>query len=156
MKVLSLDQSSNKTGFAVFEDGELKIHNIIDLSKCKDLEMRINQMMVKINTLIEKIRPDAIVFEDVNFQSNVGTLTVLARLQGAIILSAIKHDINYEIYKPSHWRKILGFKQGKSVGREALKTQALSYIQDKYNIQTKEDIAEAICIGDAFLSVNKK
>lgn len=111
-------------------------------------------MCKKLHELIVRSKADFIAFEDVSLQTNVSTLATLARIQGAIIQSILFSKNPYKIYKPSSWRKVLGFNQGRGIARKELKQQALDYVKTKYSIETKEDIAEAICIGSAFLIEN--
>lgn len=151
MKVLALDQSTMKTGIAVFDDGELTFHSIIDLKQEKVPEVRFQEMCKRLNSMILKTTPDVVVFEDVSFQTNPSTLIILARVQGAIIQSALFNNIPFMCYKPSSWRKLNSFRQGKDVTRKELKQQALNYVKRKYNLNVREDVAEAICIGTAFL-----
>lgn len=154
VRVLAIDQSSVKTGYAIFENSDLTAYSIIDLTYEKDLSKRFHLMCTKLHELITNLEVEFIVFEDVNMQTNVSTLATLARIQGAIIQSILFSRNPYKIYKPSSWRKILGFNQGRGIARKELKQQALDYVKTKYNIETKEDIAEAICIGSAFLIEN--
>jgi len=111
-------------------------------------------MCNSLHKLIQENSPDYVVLEDVALQSNPSTLTTLARIQGAIIQSSLICKIPYRIYKPSSWRKILCFSQGRGVARKELKKQAIKYVKDKFYIDTKEDICEAICIGQAYIKEN--
>lgn len=156
IKILSIDQSSVKTGYAIYKDNQLIDYNIIDLSKQKDLEIRFHTMCNELHKLIQDNSPDYVVLEDVALQSNPSTLTTLARIQGAIIQSLLIYKIPYSIYKPSSWRKVLCFNQGRGIARKELKKQAIQYVKDKFNIETKEDTCEAICIGQAYIKQNNK
>ncbi len=129
---------------------------MINLSKEKDLIKRFQVMCQEIHNVIKKTKPDFVVLEDVSLQTNVATLTVLARVQGAILQSSITCNIPYKIYKPSSWRKVLGFNQGKGIARKQLKKQAIEYVEKNYKIKATEDIAESICIGTAFLVDEKE
>lgn len=108
-------------------------------------------MCSAIHELIQDNSPDYVVLEDVALQTNPSTLTTLARIQGAIIQSLLIYKIPYNIYKPSSWRKVLCFSQGRGIARKELKKQAIQYVKDKFNIDAKEDICEAICIGQAYI-----
>ena len=112
-------------------------------------------MCIALHKLIQENSPDYVVLEDVALQSNPLTLTTLARIQGAIIQSLLICNISYSIYKPSSWRKVLCFNQGRGIVRKELKLQAIKYVKDHFNIDTKEDICEAICIGQAYIQQNK-
>lgn len=152
MRILSLDQASIKTAWSFFLDKELKDYDLINISKIKDKTQRFDKMLSSIINIINKYKPDIVVFEDVSLQTNVSTLVVLSRIQGCIISECIKNNILYCIYKPSTWRKILNFKQGRGIARKELKQQAIDFIRTKFDITNiNDDIAESICIGLAFI-----
>ena len=98
---------------------------------------------------------DFVVFEDVSLQTNVSTLILLAQIQGAIINTCVMNNICYSVYKPTLWRRILSFRQGRNVKRPELKQQEKDFVFNKYNLKLKEDLCDAICIGEAFI-IDKK
>lgn len=156
IKLISIDQSTSKTGIAVYCDGKLTMYDLIDLEREKvNIPERIYVMVDRICKFIRKNKPDMVVFEDVAMQTNPSTLILLSRLQGAIIGCCRVNKIPHDILKPPSWRKALGFKQGQGMKRRELKKQAVEYIQNTYNLKLKEDVCEAICIGDAYLKMNK-
>lgn len=79
------------------------------------------------------------------------TMRQLSQLQGVIIGFCQMCDIPYEIFYPSAWRKMLGFKQGSGTKRSDLKQQAIDMIYDRYGISVTNDEADAICIGIAYI-----
>lgn len=127
---------------------------IIDVSK-ENKEFRSQKMISQLHDTITGLKPDHIVFEDVALQTNISTLILLARIQGAIISSSLANKIPYSIYKPTSWRKILMFNQGREARKE-LKKQAINYVNTVYDLTVKEDIAESICIGVAYLTENNR
>lgn len=158
MRILAFDQASIKTAWSFFSNSTLVAYNLINLqtkSRVKDKkdrgkenEQRFLKMLQEIQNTIIKNKPDIIIFEDVSLQTNVSVLVKLARIQGCIITECIRNKIPYIIYKPSEWRKVLNFKQGRGVPRNDLKKQAISFVTDRYEIDNlNDDIAEAICIG---------
>ena len=149
MKVISFDQSTRVTGFAIFVDGKYFRSGIIDLSKIKNTEERTREMGIAICKEISLNAPDVIIIEEVAMQSNADTLKKLARIQGVAIGFAAAHNIPLHILEPSRWRSVLRFKQGSKVKREELKKQSADYVKDKYGLQLREDETEAICIGEA-------
>ena len=152
IKILAYDQASGCTGVAVFIDEKLIKYDVIDLKRIKnDKDKRFKTMAVKIYEYIINEKPDIVVFEDVSLQTNVSTLLLLAQIQGVIMQSCIVNGIPYKIYKPTSWRKILNFAQGRNIVRKQLKQQAVDLVKDKYNINVKDDIADAICIGNAYI-----
>lgn len=149
---LYLDQSTNCSGWALFEGNLLIDSGNIDLNKISDTSIRIAKMIEEIYDLIDTHDIKQVVVEDTQFQNNIETLKILTRLQGAIIGHCLSKGIEFKITKPSEWRKILGFKQGRGVKREELKQQAFEYVNRFYDGIVSEDECEAICIGLAIAS----
>lgn len=150
MKILSFDQSTRLTAYAVFEDGELKNYSFIKL-KTKDTDKRFTEMVQRIVAVIADVAPDVVVFENVSLQTNAATLTSLARLHGAITGWCIFEKIQWDAYYASQWRSILGFKNGRGCNRDYYKERAIEYIKELFGIDEGDDVAEAICIGLAYL-----
>lgn len=44
-------------------------------------------------------------------------------------------------------------KISKNIKRDQLKKEAIDYVKDKYKIDVCDDIADAICIGDAVVKM---
>lgn len=147
IKILAFDQALGKTGVCTL-DGNAVYHSLIDLSKTKDVLERSTMMRQMIQSRIKNNRPDLVVIEDVALQSSPKTLIQLAQLQGAIMGVCELNNIPYEIIKPSEWRKILGFKQGR-VKRAELKQQAIDYVKTYYGEDVSSDEADAMCIATA-------
>lgn len=157
IKLLSLDQATTKTGIAIHEDRELIVYDLINLEKKKiEISERVGVMGEKICALIRKNKPDCVVIEDVALQANVSGVINLARLQGIITGYCREHGTPCVILKPSNWRKMLGFKQGRGVERKCLKNQAKEYVMSNYGLKLCDDVCEAICIGDAYLQMSDK
>lgn len=113
-------------------------------------------MVESIYDLLDNMKPDFIIFEDVAFQRNIAALISLARLQGVLIGYATKHHKDYFIYPASSWRSNLSFEQGKGVKRDALKLQAINYVKEHFGFDAEEDISESICIGSSFIQTYLK
>lgn len=153
LKILAFDQASQMTGAAWFEDTTLLGYTVINFKKIKDARERMGAMIQEMYKLIQEIKPDVIVFEDVVMQRNAASLIILARLQGALMAYCYEHAIIWVVYKPSEWRRMLHFKQGSRVKREILKAQAKAFVKKYYEVDVNEDEADAICIGCAFACV---
>lgn len=149
MKALCFDQSTKLSAYSWWIDGQYIESNYIDLHKIKDTSERVRAMGVELCKVITAYKPDVVVIEEVAQQSNALTLKLLARIQGIIIGYCAAHNIETYIVEPSKWRAILHFHQGAGVKREQLKSQAIQYIKDVYELDLDEDSCEAICIGAA-------
>lgn len=150
MKILAFDQSTRVTGFSLFEDGKYVKSGVVDLHKNTDTDERSKQMAVEICKLIESAKPDCVIIEQVQNQSNVSTVIKLARIQGVAIGFCAAHNIDLYILTPSQWRAALDYKQGPKVKREVLKQQSRDFVKNVLGLSIKsEDENEAIAINEA-------
>lgn len=148
--LLSLDQSTRASGWAVFKDGEYVCSGVIDKSKSKlDTYERSFEMARDIWKIIKKYKPDNLVIEDVQNQSNTKTVVILSRLQGMIIGYAEAHNIKTHILLPSQWRAAMKYAQGPKVKRAELKQQSIDYVKENFGLAVSEDECEAIAEGVA-------
>ena len=148
--LLALDQSTRCSGYAVFEDGEYVCSGVIDKSKSKlNTHERSFEMARDLWRVIKKYKPDHLVIEDVQNQSNTKTVIILSRLQGMLIGYAEAHKVKTHILLPSMWRSALKFKQGPKVKRDELKRQSIDFVKEKYGLDLLEDEAEAVGIATA-------
>lgn len=151
MKICSLDSSTKKTGIAFFEDCLYKEHILIDHSKEKDVEKRINLMGKDILSYLKNKKPDIIICEHPQGRgSNVSMVGKLCEVIGIARAYSISKGLFFYEYMPSSWRKLLGWNQGKKK-REELKKMSIDYIKNKYGIDATDDEADCICIGLAYI-----
>lgn len=151
IQILALDQSTKRTGFAIFKDRQYISSGLIDCDKEEySPEERFKHMCFSLKELFTQVSPDFLIMEQVAYQRNAAALIELARLQGVLISICFDVDIPFFIYPPSSWRKDIGFKQGAGIKRKELKLQAIEYVQKKYGINANEDTAESIAMGSAF------
>ena len=150
--MLTLDTSTTSSGIAIFHNGILQKANLINLSNEKDSEKRVKQMALELLELLNLYCPQIIYIEDVKVVRNAITMRQLMRIQGVILGWSLQHDCEFNIIAPTVWRKILSFEQGK-MERNELKMKAIEYVKEKYEIETNDDVAEAICIGDAVIKM---
>lgn len=149
-KILCLDQATRKSGWSLFIDGEYANSGIVDLSKSKlETYERSFEMAKELWAVIKKYKPDNLVIEDVQNQSNTNTVIILSRLQGMLIGYAEAHGVKVNILLPSQWRKALGFVQGPKVKRAELKQQSIDYVKEHYGIDASEDEMESVAINAA-------
>lgn len=148
MVILAFDQSTKVSGWCVLEDGEYVGSGVIDLHKNTDTASRSKQMGVALGEIIAKVKPDMVIIEEVQQQSNVSSVILLARIQGMLLGYAASHDIETQILEPTKWRSILGYQQGRGVKREELKQQSINYVKEHLGFDNfSEDRCEACCIA---------
>ena len=154
-KILSLDQSSRTSGFAVFENNELIASGHFSFTD-DDFGDRLYKIRKKVISLIEQYQPDKVYFEDIQLQANVGnnvdTFKKLAEVFGVIYELLTEKNIDNEAVLASVWKSKLRIK-GKD--RTAQKKNAQEYVSVNYGYKSSQDECDAICIG-AYGVINSK
>lgn len=160
MKVLSIDASTKSTGFALFDEKELKDYKCVTASS-SDLATRIKKMVNALYEILSKHKVDIIVLEEVRPEQglqNIKTHKALMYLQGAFYL-LIKEQfksIKIEYLYPSEWRSKCGIKTGAGVRRSSLKPLDIKFVKETYGLDVNDDIADAIGIGHAYVYENSE
>ena len=146
-KLLALDQASQITGFAIFQDDELVTYGKIVLDD-ENIGARLVALRKKILNLIQDNKIDYVAFEDIQMQASVGnnvkTFKVLANVYGVILELCEEIGIKYSIVSSNTWKSTLKIK-GK--GRSEQKRAAQTFVAQEYNVKCTQDEADAICIG---------
>ena len=146
-KICGIDASSNKTGMAIFSDGEYVEHTLIDLHKIKDPDKRIPKMMVEICKYIKIHKPDKIIMEKSMMKNNIDTVQKLSQIAGAVMLYAATKGIEFQFVYPSEWRKKIGLQQSTQIKRDTLKKEAVQAVKQEYGVDLTDDEAEAWLIA---------
>lgn len=150
-KLMSIDSSTSKTGWAVFVNGRYSTSGVIDESRSKEpADVRFVTISRTILRQITENQPDIIVIESVRVSRNMLAVRKLCELVGIVRGWAYINDkFIYEI-APSEWRSQLNM-QKKGLKRDDYKLLSLEYVKDKYNkTNISDDESDAICIADAY------
>ena len=147
MRIIGIDASTNKTGIAVFQDGQYVEHTLIDLHKIKDSSERIPKMMIAICDYLDKYQVDKIIMEESMMTNNIATVKMLSSIAGAVMYYATSHGIEFQLDLPSAWRKRIGLTQGRSVKRDVLKAEAMTAVKQEYDMDLTDDECESILIA---------
>ena len=154
-RLLALDQASKVTGWAIFEDGELKSYGKISLDD-PNTDTRLVQLRQNIQTLIADYNIDEVIFEDIQQQNNVAnnvqTFKVLAEVYGVVSELLQELQIPHSTVLAASWKSTLGIK-GRT--RAEQKKNAQLYVEQNYGIHVIQDIADAVCIGTHHIKKNK-
>lgn len=140
--ILSIDQSTSSSGFAIFQDKNLISSGIYKPKG--ELYNRIHQTKEYIRELINNNDIKYVFVEDIQFQRNQKTYKILASLQGVIIDLLVELEIPFEVVPPSRWK---AWNQIGGKKREQQKENTKRKCQEIYGREFIEDEADAICIG---------
>lgn len=156
MVLLSLDQSSHTSGYAIFQDDKLLAYGKFTFND-QDIGKRLCKIRAQIKEFIEKYSPNHVIFEEIqqqgNVTNNIQTFKTLAMVQGVIMQLLTELNISYSSVYATSWKSVTGIK-GKT--RAEQKKASQNYVLDKYNYKVIEDIADAICIGDYYIKNDQK
>ena len=154
-RLLALDQASKVTGWAIFEDGELKSYGKISLDD-PNTDTRLVQLRQDIQTLVADYNIDEVIFEDIQQQNNVAnnvqTFKVLAEVYGVVSELLQELQIPHSTVLAASWKSTLGIK-GRT--RAEQKKNAQLYVEQNYGIHVIQDIADAVCIGTHHIKKDK-
>ena len=152
-RLISIDSSSSKIGWAVFDNGEYQESGLIDLSKNKDSDHRIELMCKEIIQLLKEKNPSIVVIEKLNVERNMVTLRALCKVIGAVYCySILSNDVFYYEIQPSQWRSKLGM-QANGRKRDEYKRLSVQYVKDNYNLDVTDDVSDAICAGIGYIKM---
>ena len=143
VRVLGLDNATNKTGYAIFEDGKLLTYGVKttskDISTAKMAELR--QWFI---TMVKQWDIDYIGLENVQLQGNPQTLITLSKLLGVLQVTAYEmtHTEPYVVSAAS-WKS---FAKIKGTQRQQQKQGAQDFVKEKFGFVATQDAADAICL----------
>lgn len=156
--LLALDTSSTKTGYAVYVDGKYQGSGVV-ISKENKKRNKKQDMMYRLNHLIEKINPDIIVIETPTVTRNAKTQRILTSIYGAVESDCIVREAFFYEMTPSTWRKNTNISAPKSKGKKpnreewkAWSVECVKTLFPKYRDIT-DDEADAVLIGLAYINL---
>jgi Holliday junction resolvasome RuvABC endonuclease subunit len=87
-RVISLDQSSRVTGYAVFDNKQLIASGHFSIPANKTMGQRLMSFINKMDEVIEKYHPEKIYYEGIQYQNNIETYKKLAMIQAMVIYNS--------------------------------------------------------------------
>lgn len=158
-KLLSLDTSSTKTGWALFNNGNFEKSGVINLdtNECKkkyknNSEQRIEDMCLNIINLLKEQNPDIIVIEKLNVGRNMVAVRCLSKIIGVVYCYSILNKCFYYEIQPSQWRSQLGMQSSKRK-REEYKQLSIDYVKKNFNKDVSDDESDSICAGIGYIKM---
>ena len=108
-KIIGLDMSTTSTGWALFENKELKSYGCLKEDE-KDIYIRLVNMRNQIKEILEKNMPEMVIIEEIPIsdKSNLNVGKSLCVLQGLVIGVCSDLKIEFLFTSPSKWRAKVG------------------------------------------------
>ena len=158
MITMAIDGSTHATGIAIFKQNKLTYYQCIQANDTKTFT-RIWKMVERIRQLYQQYKPTDIVMQDVipsDVKNNQKVFKALIYLQAGVVMELDRlGSSNVELVTASHWRSKCGIKTGPGIKRQILKHKSVSLIKQIYQIDVTDDIADAICIGIAYIAEHR-
>lgn len=151
-RLASIDSSSTKTGWAIFDNGEYKHSGVIDLHSEKNSELRAKNMCIALLELLSDYSPDIIVIEKLNVSRNMVTTRTLCKIIGAVYCYAIQNDAFYYEIQASQWRKQLSMQKSQRK-RDEYKQLSVRYVKEHFNKEVTDDESDSICAGLGYIKM---
>lgn len=155
MKILALDQSSRITGWAIYENDQLKKYGKITINPDYELGERLHLIRQKVLKLIKEYQIDKVILEDIYMDgqriNNVQTFKTLAEVFGVLFELCVDLEIPVEAVLSGTWKSTLSIR-GKT--RPEQKHAAQDWVLKNYGIKATQDEVDAICIGAHIIKQN--
>ena len=160
-RIIALDQSSHKTGYAIYDGLTLVSYGVYESTKASPMD-RLKAACDWLDSMIANWKPDEIGFEEPQYNPGGGddkdkirahdTFKLLAQIMGALMITAMRAKVKVSTVLIPTWRHHCGVK-----GRyRADKKRSMQLIAKKeYDITVSDDEADAIGIGKYAANLNK-
>ena len=154
IKILSIDQSLNCSGYCVVElndknDDFILIKHGFYKPKSTKSEGKILETCLFFKRLIKNEEIELVLLEDIQAQMSLKTFKVLGMLLGALLEVIDITHCHYRIIPPATWRKILKVKKGTK--RKELKQLSKQFVLNKFGLDVIDDVSDAIVMMCYFI-----
>lgn len=143
-RIIGFDQSSNKIGVSIYDNGKLVYYDLYQLNG--ELDERLMKWGGLVKTAAKDWQADFIMFEDIQYQVQAGPLTfkTLAQVLGVGIAAAEECRIKHSQVLNKVWQA--EFSIGGST-RAAQKANVISRVKEYFSLDVTDDVGDAILIG---------
>ena len=154
-RMLSLDTATVRTGWALWINGVLTDHGVIDVSGIKDRSESLDEMVRQLIRLLKSTDPDIIVVEMTVVPTNTGTQRLLSEIVGVVRGWCFSQDPIRDFYRlrPSEWRKLVRDPDEKvpKSKKEGLKQWDIAKAKGIFGFDPIDDNeADTVLIGEAY------
>ena len=150
MRVLGLDPSLQCTGYGILEYGEneftVKGYGDIKSSRKLPFHQRINEIRLRVESLIEEFSPEEIAIENPFFAHNVKTAMILGQVRGAALIAIASMNCQLFEYSALEIKKaVTGYGQADKNQVNIMVKTLLNIEDDNLSLDASDALATAIC-----------
>lgn len=158
-RILSLDQSTHVTGYAIFDDNQLISYGTFSAQGNEETDRFVSVKNWFIS-MVNNWQPQMVSIEGIQYQDEgngqkmgITVFQTLARLQGILMITCKELKLPFEICPTNTWRHFCGVK-GRS--RTDRKRSMQMLVKQWYDITVSDDESDAIGIGRYSVNQMKK
>ncbi len=157
-KMLSLDTATVKSGWAIWLNGTLTNHGVINVSGVKDHTASLDEMVRQLIRLLKDTDPDIVVVEMTVVPTNTGTQRLLSEIVGVVRGWCGSQDPIRDFYRlrPSEWRRLIRDPNDRvpKSKKDGLKEWDIKKAKEIFGFDPVDDNeADAVLIGEAYKSL---
>ncbi|MEA5039540.1 MAG: crossover junction endodeoxyribonuclease RuvC [Clostridiaceae bacterium] len=148
MVILGIDPGYGTVGYGAIEYGQGTAHALlygaITTAPGRPLSLRLLEIQRDMQTLLDRVKPDAVAVEELYFNNNVTTGIQVAQARGVILVSCAQRGLTPFEYSPSQVKQaVVGY--GKAEKRQMMELTRTILHLDK--LPRPDDAADALAIA---------
>ena len=145
IRIVSLDQASINSAYAVWDNSELIAYKKITANKNTKDYKRSFEMVDLIMAEINKYKPDIVILEGAFSNGNIKVFGMLSQLRGMTMERLRQEGYEFDIVEPVTWKSALKITGKRPVQKE----KSVELAEDIFNVSlfNDDDLADAINIG---------
>ena len=150
MKILGIDPGYAIVGYGAIEY-EKSSFRVIDYGAITtpaktDPSLRLEMIYDSLNSLIDKVKPEAMAVEELFFNNNQKTAIMVAQARGIIVLAARKKGLQLAEYTPLQVKQaVVGYGRAEKKQVQTMTTMLLGLKEVPKPDDTADALAIAIC-----------
>lgn len=158
MRVLGVDPSLSCTGVALIDDGKVTHLELIRTNDKSPIEERLEKIYSSFRLIVEKLKPELVVFEDQYGGRNMQSTIKLVQARAVMALAATQCGCKIGRITPTAVKKAVAF-YGNASKEDIIRNISMRYpefalLSSKF--KKRDDLADAVAIADSYLRLNQE
>lgn len=149
--LVGLDTSSTKTGWSYYVNGNFADSGVLNFSKQKNSDIRMQDMVNSIYEKLSTLKVDIVAIETTAVTRNASSQRMLTMILGAVYGWCVNNNVECVMFRPSEWRALIS-KEKKGRKRDELKQWSVQTVEKLFRKKVSDDEADAILIAQALVN----
>lgn len=149
--LVGLDTSSTKTGWSYYVNGNFADSGVLNFSKQKNSDIRMQDMVNSIYEKLSTLKVDIVAIETTAVTRNASSQRMLTMILGAVYGWCVNNNVEFVMFRPSEWHALIS-KEKKGRKRDELKQWSVQTVEKLFRKKVSDDEADAILIAQALVN----